>query len=118
MKRAIPSIIATGLILLGFGVMWARAYTYIRENEMLTEANVIRPLSLKEVIRTNVSLQPGVDYSIVYHIRTYRQTQGLRIIKKEDTTAVWMHAESQKVGIEATQVKLPKPLDWGTLNWR
>ena len=118
MKKVIVPIIFTGLVLMGFGVMSVRAYFYIDKNQHLEQYKAVRSLSLKEVRLTNIEPQPDIDYSIVYTIKKFSFTEGVRIRRKTDTVQITVRAEASCGCKEGPKPVLPKPLYWGKLDWR
>lgn len=103
---------------MSLGIMRARAYFFIKKNQLLTEKRVERDLSLEEVKKTNVKPVPGIDYKIIYRVRTYLYTDGISIQKNTDTVQVLLNATPSCGCSDGPKPNLPKPLSWGTLNWR
>ena len=115
MKKLIVPIFFTGLCLISAGILYARAYSAVNKKQMLTTEKVTRDLSIAEVRQTNIVPEGNVDYSIVYTIRTFRYTEGLRIKEKKDTIAMWANASPSCGCADAQKPSLPKPFKWGTL---
>ncbi len=115
MKKLIVPIFFTGLCLISAGILYARAYSSVRKNQLLTTEKVTRDLSIAEVRQTNIVPEGNVDYSLVYTIRTFRYTEGLRIKEKKDTLNMWVSASPSCRCTDAPKPGLPKPFKWGTL---
>ena len=115
MKKIIIPLTFAALVLLSAGTLYGMASRHFANNPDFSFQTDDRELSLAEVKKTNIQIQPDVTYTVKYEVQTMTEAHGFKIHSKKDTTSIWLLA----TGDEETKPVLPhKDFSWGTLRLR
>jgi hypothetical protein len=112
MKKLIVPAFAFVLIALSAGIIYARGISSLKKNPTLNVSTEVRHLTLNDVKKTNIKIEPDVDYSIHYKVETWTSAEDIRVISKKDTVEITLSAKSNIPGVKA---QLPKKFSWGSL---
>lgn len=111
-KLIVPLFLCLCLLLAGV-ILYAGVLLHYKKQPQYTEYDVRRELSLSDVQRTNITMQPDVDYFLVYHMRDYRYTQMYSLKRQIDTLNY--HFVAVRDVAKGGKPMMPEKVNWGTL---